>query len=265
MKPYLKIVLVAACFISFASKAQVNFALRKVSNNEEVSFSSLIANEDGTSKLTFLVTWSGKWCFPCMDVIASLNEAAGSGKVQLIAVNIDDKKWPEVKAEGYHSQWTNAINLYLDTELPNSFHKYFSTSSAPLTLFFDDFGHVQYMASNYNIRAYQFTDYFGKEFIWNASGELNSYAWTYFELHENDGKVIDISDEGMARAMEFIKRSLELEKYYNNVDTYAALLFLNGQYTEALKTAKEAIDLAKVSGEDYEGTNELIQKIIEKM
>jgi len=265
MKRYLLIMLTLFGMVSFKAKSQVDFSLRRVSNNEEVNLRSLVANEDGTSKLTFLVTWSGKWCFPCMDVIASLNQAAKSGMVQLIAVNIDNEAWPEVKAEGYHSQWTNAINLYLDRDLNNSFHKYFNVSSAPLTIFFDEYGHVQYMASDYNIRAYLYADYFGKEFIWNSSDELNSYAWAYYELHENDENTIAITDEGMAKAMEFIKRSLELEKGYANVDTYAALLYLNGQYTEALKTAKEAIDLAKVSGEEYEGTNELIQKIIGKM
>ena len=131
-------------------------------------------------------------------------------------------------------------------------------------MLFDDMGHVKYIDASYSLRSYMFVDYFGKEFIWEDSEGLNSYAWDYY-LEQPEDKIIPETDEKMAKALEFVKRSISLNANYNNTDTYAALLYLSGQYTEALKKAKEAIDLAKESDTDYETTNELIQKIIEKM
>lgn len=245
--------------------AQVNFTMRRADNDETVELVSLISDGEGGANPTFLITWSGKWCTPCMDVIKSLGAAAKSGKVQVLALNVDED-WKAMKANNYHNNyWSNVTNLYLDTDLNNSFDTYFTTSTAPVILFFDELGHIQYMDASYSLRSYMFVDFFGKEFIWEDSEGLNSYAWNYYLEHEDESNVIPETDEEMAKALEFVKRSISLNANYNNTDTYAALLYLSGQYTEALKKAKEAIDLAKESETDYETTNELIQKIIEKM
>tara|TARA_R110001599_G_C12264496_1_gene660717 strand:- start:3954 stop:4745 length:792 start_codon:yes stop_codon:yes gene_type:complete len=244
--------------------AQVNFTVRRADNDEVVSLASLISDGEGGAKPTFVVTWSGEWCFPCMEVIKSLGGAAKSGKVQVLAINVDED-WESVKAENYHNElWSNATNLYVDTELNNSFDSYFTTSTAPVILFFNEKGHIQYTDVSYSVRSHMFIEYFGKEFIWEDSEGLNTYAWNYY-LEQPEEKIIPETDEEMAKALEFVKRSISLDANYSNTDTYAALLYLSGQYTEALKKAKEAIDLAKENDEDYETTNELIQKIIEKM
>ncbi|WP_323756259.1 TlpA family protein disulfide reductase [Roseivirga sp.] len=238
--------------------------MRRADNDETTDLVSLIADGEGGAKPTFLITWSGEWCTPCMDVIKSMGAAAKSGKVQVLALNVDED-WKAMKANNYHkSYWSNVTNLYLDSDLNNSFDTYFTTSTAPVILFFDEQGHIQYMDASYSLRSHMFIDYFGKEFIWEDSEGLNTYAWNYY-LEQTEDNPIPETDEEMARAMEFVKRSISLDANYNNTDTYAALLYLSGQYTEALKKAKEAIDLAKESGTDYETTNELIQKIIEKM
>lgn len=245
--------------------AQMNFELRKADDDETININTLLKDKDGNYKPTFLITWSGEWCTPCMDVVKSMGNAAKSGKVQVLAVNID-KDWKSMKANNYHnSLWSNVTNLYVDTELTNSFDNLFTIANAPVVLFFNEQAHIQYMDASYSLRSYMFVDYFGKEFIWEDSEGLNSYSWDYYLAQADNGEVISPTDTEMAKALEFIQRSISLDANYNNTDTYAALLYLSGQYTDALKKAKEAIDLAKASDEDYETTNELIQKIIEKM
>ena len=95
------------------------------------------------------------------------------------------------------------------------------------------------------------------KFIWNSSDDLNSLAWNYYKTES--------SIEKLEEAKKWVVRSIELKKNYNNIDTYAALLFKTGKYTEALKKAKEAIEIAKENDKDYDSTTELINKIIEKL
>ncbi|WP_339608006.1 thioredoxin-like domain-containing protein [uncultured Roseivirga sp.] len=260
-----RLLTLALCLtLSTYANAQISFELRKADNDETVNISTLIKDKNGDYIQTFLITWSGEWCTPCMDVVKSLGAAAKSGKVQVLAVNIDED-WKAMKANNYHNNyWSNVTNLYVDSDLNNSFDNYFTVAKAPVIMLFDDMGHVKYIDASYSLRSYMFVDYFGKEFIWEDSEGLNSYAWDYY-LEQPEDKIIPETDEKMAKALEFVKRSISLNANYNNTDTYAALLYLSGQYTEALKKAKEAIDLAKESDTDYETTNELIQKIIEKM
>lgn len=244
--------------------SQTNATLRRVDNDEAVTIKDILS-EDGDPKPTFLITWSGEWCFPCMNVLNSMGEAAKSGIIKVISVNVDDENWESVKDEGYHNRrWQNTTNLYLDSNLNNSFDSYFATSSAPLTIFFNEGGQINYMNSSFNLRAWWFTNVFGNELIWDSSRELNSFSWNYYENHISE-ELVNLDDDDMVEALMMIERSIALDKNNENTDTYAALLYLSGQYNKALKMAKESIDLAKEEGDDYEVTNELIQKIIEKM
>jgi thiol-disulfide isomerase/thioredoxin len=244
--------------------AQIDARLRLVETDEIVSMRDLvIQGEKGMP--TFFITWSGEWCFPCMNVLESFGEAAASGIIKVVAVNVDGEEWATVKEKNYHkNRWGNITNTYVDTSLGGSFSSYFAIQSAPLSIYFDPNGSIQYMNTSYEIRAWMFADFFGKELIWNSATNLNSYAWRYFENNESSG-TISSTDENMVKAIDFVKRSIELDKNYFNTDTYAALLYLSGQYTQALKVAKDAIDIAKTENEDYDSTNELIQKIIDKM
>ena len=92
---------------------------------------------------------------------------------------------------------------------------------------------------------------------WNSSYMLNSLAWNAYKNY-NDIKIL-------LKAIKIIERSIELEKTYYNVDTYAALLYKTGNYSKALKKAKEAVDIAKVNDIKYSSTTELIEKIIDEL
>ncbi|ARV08854.1 thiol reductase thioredoxin [Winogradskyella sp. PC-19] len=93
--------------------------------------------------------------------------------------------------------------------------------------------------------------------IWNSSSRLNSLAWHTYEEH---GDV-----DSLLKAIKIVERSIDLEATYYNVDTHAALLYKTGNYTKALKKAKEAIEIAKQEGLSYTTTSELIDSIIDKL
>ena len=85
------------------------------------------------------------------------------------------------------------------------------------------------------------------------AGQLNNVAWTFYE---------SIDDKALLqKALGYAKRSVELEPGYANTDTLAALYYKLGKKKEAQKTAEQAIEMAKASGEDYTGTTELLDKI----
>ena len=73
-----------------------------------------------------------------------------------------------------------------------------------------------------------------------------------------------MSTKILLKAIIIVEHSIELEKNYNNVDTHAALLYKTGNYTKALKRAKEAIYIAKSHEIDYTSTTNLIQKLLKK-
>ena len=95
------------------------------------------------------------------------------------------------------------------------------------------------------------------DIIWDDSNALNTLAWDYYEHYEDK--------ERIGAALNWVKRSIELNINYANQDTYAALLYKFGEYDTALQQAEKAIDIAKKDGKDYRGTIELIEKIKEKI
>ncbi|MES2386793.1 MAG: thioredoxin family protein [Bacteroidota bacterium] len=85
------------------------------------------------------------------------------------------------------------------------------------------------------------------------ANELNNEAWTFYEK---------IDDKGLLKkALAWSKRSIEIEKSYSYMDTYASLWYKIGNKKEALKYANEAIALAQTGGKDASGTMELLGKI----
>jgi len=85
---------------------------------------------------------------------------------------------------------------------------------------------------------------------------LNQVAWTFYE-NVDDTDMLD-------KALNWIKRSIEIEENYNNTDTYTALLYKLGRYDEALEAAEYSIEIAKKTDTDYSGTEQLIEMINEK-
>lgn len=83
--------------------------------------------------------------------------------------------------------------------------------------------------------------------------ELNNAAWNFFELVDDPAQ--------LKKALAWAQRSVELEPGYYNYDTLASLYFKLGQKKKAVKTAKEAIRIAKEEGEDAAATEALLQAI----
>ncbi len=82
---------------------------------------------------------------------------------------------------------------------------------------------------------------------------LNTVAWRFYELTDDTQR--------LQLAHQWASRSVSLDKNYFNMDTLAALYYKLGQKDEAVKCAREAITLAQAHGIDYEGTQELLEKI----
>jgi hypothetical protein len=91
-----------------------------------------------------------------------------------------------------------------------------------------------------------------KQYPSDNAMELNSIAWGFYE------KVEDINQLKMA--VRWAEKSVEMDKQYMNLDTLAWLYKKAGMKKEAVATAKEAIELAKASGEDYSSTEEILNE-----
>jgi thiol-disulfide isomerase/thioredoxin len=83
--------------------------------------------------------------------------------------------------------------------------------------------------------------------------ELNMFAWNFYEKI-NDKKMLE-------KALEWSRKTVELENKYAYLDTYAALLYKMGNKKEAQKYAELAIKKAKEEKEDASETEELLKKI----
>ncbi|MGZ4097768.1 MAG: thioredoxin domain-containing protein [Bacteroidia bacterium] len=100
---------------------------------------------------------------------------------------------------------------------------------------------------------------FMKYFNDDANG-LNSMAWNFYE-NVTDKKHLEA-------AVKMAMRACELQSSYPNLDTYAAVLYKSGNYTEADKIATKAIEKAKadkMSPDEYKETSELQKKIKAKL
>lgn len=86
--------------------------------------------------------------------------------------------------------------------------------------------------------------------------ELNDISWSFYDLV--DGK------KELKKATKWAKKSVKKDNSYLNNDTLAALYHKLGKTSKALKVAKNAILIAKKSGEDYSSATELIREIEEK-
>lgn len=105
---------------------------------------------------------------------------------------------------------------------------------------------------NFAQAAVDYLDTYGSD----NSNELNNIAWAFYETIDNP--------KHLKKALEWAKKSVELDQQYYNTDTLAALYFKLGMKKDAKATAEKAITLAKESGDDPSGTEELLKQI-EKM
>ncbi|TRZ43159.1 hypothetical protein [Robertkochia solimangrovi] len=240
---------------------QIDVNLVDLDTQETVPFSEIYDKYGLNKELpTMIITWSGVWCYPCIELIERYN-VCDTSLVNIITVNVDDEDdRSSVLAKGHHKNWKNTKNFHANIGgETNGFDNVFNVSSAPLILYFLD-GKMLDATVSYSIYPYtlvQLSIVNDINFIANSWSDLNSLAWNYYQ-NETDS-------EQLNKALSWAKRSIELDKNYHNTDTYAALLFKTGEYTQALKIAKEAIDIAKENENDYESTSELINRIIEKL
>ena len=86
-----------------------------------------------------------------------------------------------------------------------------------------------------------------------ANSGINEAAW---KIYENTS-----DKEALALALGWMHDVVDTDDEYNHADTYAALLYALKRYDEAETAAKQAIELAKRSGENYDQTKTLLGKI----
>jgi hypothetical protein len=89
---------------------------------------------------------------------------------------------------------------------------------------------------------------------WVEKPNYHSIAWFLYE-NTNNSKQLEL-------AISLVQTAIERNETYYNTDTYAALLYKTGNFSQALVVADRAIELAKVKNIDYSVTEELIEKII---
>src|SRR6185503_7475976 len=85
----------------------------------------------------------------------------------------------------------------------------------------------------------------------------NGIAWA---IYENTDDHI-----ALLKALTYSEISLKYSRDYNNMDTYAHVLFKLRRPNEALKAANEAIELAKQSKIEPNSTNDLLEEINQSM
>jgi len=88
----------------------------------------------------------------------------------------------------------------------------------------------------------------------NHLSDINSYGWTLY-LKTEDKAVLKT-------AINWMGKVVNIDPIYAYLDTYAALLYKNGNYKEALNWADKAINTGKQNGEKVGETEELQAKII---
>ena len=88
-------------------------------------------------------------------------------------------------------------------------------------------------------------------------GFANSVAWTLYEKCD-DPKCLKMMEDWMEKV-------IELEPKYMFLDTYAALLYKNGDMPNAKKYAQQAIEVGNEDESNVEETVALLKKIEESM
>jgi len=264
----------ALLLLLFASKALAviyfeveNAQSMKLLNSAEI----LTKATNGGRQGVLYITWSERFCerdCDTFDAIDSFDELAESNLVDVIIVNIDTpSRWREIREKRFTElsrRWPNSIMSHASRNTTAPFGGYFNTTDWPLVIMQSTNGSIFHMRVDAETRAHDYYDWWGEKYFWHSHQALNSIAWRYFRNHREQAPIAS-DDLKYQEMMKLIQRSLELEVNYNNLDTHAALLFLGGDYTGALKQAKQAIDQAKLKGEDYADTTQLIEEIIAKL
>ena len=85
------------------------------------------------------------------------------------------------------------------------------------------------------------------------ANELNSVSWRFYE---------NVTDKGaLQKAILWAQESVKKDQGYHNTDTLAHLYSKTGDKVNAKKWATKSIELAKAEGEDFEGTQKLLESL----
>ncbi|MEO7174967.1 MAG: thioredoxin domain-containing protein [Saprospiraceae bacterium] len=103
--------------------------------------------------------------------------------------------------------------------------------------------------AEYEKAVVEYMDKFGSE----NYAFLNQIAWNFYEK---------VSDKNLLeKALGWAKKSVQLTDGYANNDTLAALYYKTGQNKKAKEAGMHAIEIAKITGEDYSETESMLSKI----
>ncbi len=99
--------------------------------------------------------------------------------------------------------------------------------------------------------------HFTDNYLMSDAGKLNANAWEFYEKTNTVAYLL--------KAEAWAKKSVELDPAFYNNDTYAAVLFKLGKYTEAKNAAGKAIEMGKKDNADVKETEQLLEKINGKL
>ncbi len=89
--------------------------------------------------------------------------------------------------------------------------------------------------------------------------DLNEKSWATYESLKDVKKLSATQKKQAEEAISNIKKSIELQKNYYNMDTYAHLLALTGNKKEAIIQMQEAIKLGSQAGENVKESEDKIK------
>ena len=243
-----KFILLIALTVSSISFSQTELT-------DENAEDKLITNTDRLIVVDFYATW----CGPCkqMDPIMKELEFEYGNSIDFYKIDVDKNKVDDALGITAMPTYTFIKRGSILEQVEGAMSK--SDMEALILKHYygdDEVEESTYAAENNHGNDDEYSQSTIDE-IWDSYSNLNSLAWHAY-LEHNDINVL-------LKSIKIIERSIELEATYYNVDTHAALLYKTGNYTKALKKAKEAIEIAKNEGEDYSSTSDLIGVIIDKL
>jgi thioredoxin 1 len=254
--------ILAALFFSISMFSQIEI-------NDNNASSKLLNNND---KLIF-VDFYATWCGPCKIMDPIIEELANeyAGDVSFYKLDIDKNSIDDelgITAVPTYFFIKNSATLDVvkgamsKQKMKDLLDKHLGIKKEENSKFEDEFS-KEIVDAYLGIKKEgnsKFEDEFSKEIIdamWDNYSELNTLAWHAYEYHDDIDSIV--------MALKLVKRSIELNDNYHNLDTHAALLYKTGSYTDAIRMAKKAIEKAKLTDVDYSTTTKLIENIIKKM